>query len=363
MAERSNPRIGREEISLRELLLHISGAIRFLFSKWKIILICAFIGLLAGLAYAFLSETKYSATISFVTDTNQNGSATMSSYAGLAAAFGLNLGNNGLGNSLFSGDNIYDLMKTRRMLENTLLTPVNIDGKKTLLIDRYIQMEGLRKKWKDDPHLKNISFDVDTSQYTLYHNKAISSICKSLVKKNLQFPNGSGSSENSSLMSATVVSPDEQFSALFATNLIENVGKYYINTITKTARNTLHVLNKQLDSVRNQLYGAMSNVASFSDRNLNLVRQGPQVQQQKGTLKMQVNSAVYQQLVSAVETAKMSLQKETPLFEIVDKPVLPLDRQRPGKVKWGFAGTILGIILSAGWLMMKRVYREIMISE
>lgn len=348
----------KDEISLKELLKHFIGTIRFLFSKWKVIFICAVIGMLGGLTYVLLSPTQYVATIDFVTDTDQN-SVGMSSYAGLAAAFGLNIDNGSIKNSLFSGDNIYDLMKTRRMLTNTLLTPVNIEGKRTLLIDRYIQMKNLKKRWASNPHLKNISFDRDSTEYTKYHNQIISSICKSLIKDNLQFPNESGSN-NSSLMSVTLASPDEQFSALFITNLIENVGCYYISTTTKAARNTLNVLNLQLDSVRNQLFGAMANVASFTDKNLNLIRQAPRVQQQKGTLKIQVNSAIYQQLISAVETAKMSLQKETPLFEIVDQPVLPLDKRNPGLVLWAFIGLFIGTVLSCVCLLLPRLYESVM---
>lgn len=362
MAERAHSPDKKDEISLKELFLYIGKGIRFLIGKWKIIFIGALVGLLAGLAYVWLSPTKYAATISFVTDNNDNNQG-MGSYAGLAAAIGLNLGNNGIGSSLFSGNNIYDLMKTRRILQRTLLTPVEIDGRRTLLIDRYIEMEGLRKRWSDNAHLKNIHFEEDSSRFTLYHNKVISSICKALIKNNLQFPNGAGGSGSSSLMSVTVVSPDESFSALFAGSLIENVGKYYIGTTTKTARDALAILDKQLDSVRNQLYGAMSDAASFTDRNLNMVRQGPQVQQQKSTLKTQVNSAIYQQLVSAVETAKMNLQKQTPLFEIVDKPVLPLDRHRPGLVFWAVTGFLAGSVISVGGLLAVRFYRSVMQDE
>jgi len=348
--------MAKTEISFRELVLQVQQNVHYLLSKWKWIVLCGVVGLAGGLCYAIFSRPDYSATVTFVVDGGNDNTA-MGAYAGIAAQFGIDLASGGAGNNLFSGSNIYELMKTRRLLENTLLTPVSIDGKKTLLVDRYIRIKKLKKKWSDDPLLKDVSFNKDTSTYTLANNKAISIICKLLVKENLIFPANSDNSGSAALMSATVVSKDEQFSALFATNLMENVGKYYVSTITRTARATLSVLNHQLDSIREQLYGAMNHVASFSDKNINLVRQGPQVEQQKSSLKMQVNAAMYQQLISAVETAKMNLQKETPLFEIVDRPILPLDRKSPNRILWLTIGLFCGLLLSIIYLLLLRIYQ------
>ncbi|HEX5552233.1 MAG TPA: Wzz/FepE/Etk N-terminal domain-containing protein, partial [Chitinophagaceae bacterium] len=116
-----------EDISLRDLILKIGQWMIFLKRKWRWIVLCAFIGTLAGLTYAFLTKTEYRASISFVTDTKQESSG-LSAYAGLASQLGFNLGNLSGSNELFSGDNIFDLMETRLMLKRTLLTPVEIDG-------------------------------------------------------------------------------------------------------------------------------------------------------------------------------------------------------------------------------------------
>lgn len=354
MSGRSPQHKKQDQTSLREMFLGIGDRIHFLFSKWKVILTCAIIGLLGGLAIALFSAPKYSATISFVTDSDRQPAG--GAFTGLAASFGFNL-NNGSGSDLFTGNNIYGLMQTRYMLKNTLLTPVQIEGKKVLLIDRYIQMEDLRKEWEGSANLAGISFDEDTSHLTIYQNRIISFICNSLKKENLQFPDGS---DNGSLKSVTLVSKDEKFSALFVTTLIKNVSEYYISTTTKKARNSLNILNKQLDSVREQLYGAMSNAAAFSDKNLNLVRSSPKVEQHKATLKMEVNSAIYKQLVASVEQAKMTLMRETPLFEVVDRPVYPLPIIRHGKILWSLIGLFVGLFIPCGCLLVWYWYKSVM---
>lgn len=344
-----------DELSLKEIILQIQNYAYFLLRKWKVLLICAIIGLLGGLAYAMLSGTEYKATITFVTD----GQEQVSPYAGLAANFGINLGNRE-GNNLFAGQNIYELMKTRRILESTLLTPVSINGDSTLLISEYIRMNKLRKKWRKDPHLQNLTFNIAPSDFTIYHDSVITSICDVLRENNLQFAD---IDPEVSILSATVVSADEQFSRLFAINMIRKVGQYYIETTTKTTRTTLEVMSKRLDSIKTQLYRAMGHVAAFSDNNANLVRQRPRVEQQKSMIKMEVNSAIYKQLVAAVENARMELQKKTPLFEVVDSPVLPLEKIRSGKIKCGIIGIILSLFLAAAWLLGRKYYKEIMAGE
>lgn len=349
-----------KEISLRDLLIKIQMAVQFLFSKWKIVLIGAIIGLAGGLSYALFKAPTYLASVSFVIDIDQNGSSAMSSYTGLAARFGLDLGSTSTSNSLFTGDNIYDLMKTRRMLTSTLLTPVAVNGKSTMLINLYIQMERLREKWKNKPQLRDIRFESDSASLSLNQNRVIYYICNAIVKNNLQFPSTSSTSNQSSLMSVDLISKNEQFSALFLTNLIDNVERYYVATMTQKARTTLNEYSRQLDSVRVQLYGEMSDVASFQDRNLNLIREAPRVKQQKSSLRMSVNSAIYQQLVTGVETARMNLQKETPLFEVVDKPVFPLEKHKPGKLLFALVGVILGTLVVSGWLLCRRFYVNLM---
>lgn len=348
MANKTNALKTEEEISLRDLLLKIREWMAYLKQKWRWLLLFAFIGLACGLSYALFKKPEYKATISFVTDIKDDHSS-FQGYAGLATNLGFSLGNLEGNNGLFSGDNIFDLMETRLMLQRTLLTRVEINGEKSVLINRYIEVEELRKKKK---FFRNISFSADTSVLTRQQSSAINIVANLII--------GEMDHSNGSIMKVSFTSKDEEFSQLFLTTLMHNVEAFYIATKTKRARETIDVVQKQLDSIRRELYGAMNSVASFQDFNQDLVRQGPKVQQQKSAMKVSINSAIYKQLVTNLESAKMALQRETPLFEIIDKPVLPLGRIQPGKVKWSISGAILGIILSAAYFLIGGIYQDLM---
>ena len=71
----------------------------------------------------------------------------------------------------FSGANLMALMKSRKIVEKTLLSPVEFKGKTVSLAEYYIAFNELRDGWEKSPSLKNIQFPVtsDRNNFTLQH--------------------------------------------------------------------------------------------------------------------------------------------------------------------------------------------------
>jgi uncharacterized protein involved in exopolysaccharide biosynthesis len=62
---------------------------------------------------------------------------------------------------------------------------------------------------------------------------------------------------------------------------------------------------------------------------------------------VQANTAILTELVKQTELAKVTLRKETPLIQVIDRPILPLPKEKIGKAK----GIVFGGIL-AGFLFV-----------
>ena len=62
---------------------------------------------------------------------------------------------------------------------------------------------------------------------------------------------------------------------------------------------------------------------------------------------VQANTAILTELVKQTELAKVTLRKETPLIQVIDRPIIPYQKERFGKAK----GILLGGIL-AGFLIL-----------
>src|SRR5690606_32597671 len=128
------------------LILNVQGWIRYLLSKWRILLIAGIAGGMIGLFYSIRKDPLYIATTTFVLE-GSDAKNRLSQYAGVAAMAGVDLGGGG---GLFQGDNILELYKSRTMLAKTLLSKVHSDSN-VLLIERFIEYNGIQEGWNNYP--------------------------------------------------------------------------------------------------------------------------------------------------------------------------------------------------------------------
>src|SRR5690606_22167694 len=138
--------------------------------------------------------------------------------------------------------------------------------------------------------------------------------------------------------------------------------EFYVQTRTLKANENLDVLTHQVDSVRRELNEAIRGVAAATDANPNPNRafQSLRVQSQLHTVDVQANTAILTELVKNQELAKITLRNEKPVIQVLDKPILPLDNDKVGKLKAIVIGGSLGGFLSCLVLLMIRLYRQIM---
>lgn len=344
-----------DEISLRELLLKIKEYWNYLLSKWVTIVIAILIGGTLGVAYSLWKKTQYEATITFVMEEEKGGGGMLGAYAGIASQFGINLG--GMeGAGLFTGDNIMEFLKSRRMIQKTLLTPVEIEGTEELLIDRYLEFTDTRKRWENEPSLQNFQFIKDTTGVFL-QDSIISNVYKDILKNYLTIEKPD---KKLNIIAIECVSPDEHFSKLFIERLINNVSDFYIRTKTRKSQENLDVLTKQVDSVRRELNEAIGGVASATQANpnANAAFQTLRVASQRRQVDVQANTAILTELVKNQELARMTLSNDRPLIQVLDRPIFPLEEKKIGLKK----GAIIGGFI-AGFLVVLFLFIRIIVSQ
>lgn len=342
-----------DEISLKELLQKAKEWYAYLLSQWKIIVLAGVIGGVLGLTYSFTKKPIYTATLTFALEDEKAGG--MSGALGLASSFGFDLG--GGGGSLFTGSNLTELFKSRNMVEKTLLTPVNINGKEISLAEMYIQNNKWRDNWNDKPKFKNVQFwpNGKRNYFTRVHDSILGVIYQNLSKTSLSVAQRD---KKVAIISMDVTSNSELFSLFFCEALAREVGKFYIDTKSKKARMNMEILKHQVDSVRAQLNSAITGVAVANDNTFSLnpafnVRKAPSARRQ---VDVQANTAILTELVKQSELAKVTLRKDTPLIQVIDRPILPLPKERFGKAK----GIVLGGFLGGFLIVFALIFRKIL---
>src|SRR5690606_19611836 len=127
----------------------------------------------------------------------------------------------------------------------------------------------------------------------------------------------------------------ELFAKAFVEQLLQNVKEFYTEVQTKKASENVTILKRHTDSVRILLNSAISGVALSTDANPNPnpAFQRLRVSSQKKMVDVEMNRAILTELIKNLELAEISLRKETPLFQVIDNPVLPLEKHKLGKIK------------------------------
>jgi len=346
-----------DEISLKKAIQKFGNSRRHIASKWKLLLVAAIIGGTFGFTYAIFKKPVYTAECTFVMEESDKGGDALGQYSSLASMVGIDVGGS---NSIFQADNITQLYNSRLMLEKTLLTPANFNGKNELLIDRYIELNKLRTAWKDNPQLKTINFDIPQEKFSIQQDSVIGLIVDDITKNYLTVdkPN-----QKLSMISVDVKSKDPLFAKAFTENIVANVNTFYIQTKTKGSLQNMLLLQRQADSVHKILNSSIGNLAAASDANPN---PDPSMQQvlrapsQRRQVDVQASTAIYTEVVRNLEIARGALQRETPLIQVIDEPVLPLPVDRTGKFKSLFTGAFIAVIVMVLVIISNRIYRSIM---
>lgn len=346
-----------DEITLKELLLKAKEWYTFLLSKWKTIVLAGIIGALLGLGYSFYKKPIYTASLTYAVEDGK-ASGGLGGALGLASSFGLDLG--GSSGGAFSGSNLMELFKSRAMVEQTLLAPVTQNNKTISLAEMYIQDKKWREKWEEKPALKTITFlpNIDRAKFTRVQDSIFGLIYKELSTESLTVEQ---KDKKVAIGTITMRCTNEYFAQQFNLALTQTVIDFYVETKSKRAKENMDILVRQTDSIRGELNGAITGVAVANDNTFGLnpalnVKRVPSARRQ---VDVQANTAILTEIVKQAELAKVTLRKETPLIQIIDQPILPLPKEKFGKVKGILLGGILAGFLTILGLIVRRIFKEL----
>ncbi|RZL46388.1 MAG: lipopolysaccharide biosynthesis protein [Pedobacter sp.] len=353
-----------DEISLKELILKIQQWWGYLLSKWIIILAFGLIGGALGFFYATTKKPIYTATTTFVLEDEKLGGGGLGSLAGLASMAGVDVGGGG---GIFQGDNILELYKSRKMLQQTLLTKINVNGKLQTLVERYIQFNELQKKWAEKPELLKLQFKADSlvqGNIYLKPNRLRDSLLTEIVadiSKNYLLV--AKPDKKLSIIKVDVKSEDELFAKSFNEAIVKNVNDFYLQTKTKKSLQNVQILQRKTDSVRAVMNGAIYTAVAVADAtpNLNPTRQVQRVAPaQRAQFSAETNKAILSSLVQNLEMSKVTLMKETPLLEVIDQPIYPIHKERFGRIKGIISGIVIFTIALIFFLTLSKAFKSIM---
>jgi len=328
-----------DDISLRHVVIKIKFWIQYLRSKFILITILSFLGAGIGFIYAYTYKPEYTGTLTFVLSTDSKGSG--NGLSGLASQFGLDMG--GGSNDLFSGENIITLMNSQSILKKTLFKTV--PGSNDLLVNMIVREIGVDRGWQNSERTKNAFPFRYYDSITPIQDSLLNEVHNSLVSK---FISINKPDKKQSFYKADVTTTNQVISVYLVKFLVDETAKFYIETKTKQSRQNLEMLQHEADSIHNILSATISGNVNTMDKtyNLNPALQVQRSSTQIGQLNIAALGGAYSEIVKNLELAKINVLRETPLFQIVDAPQLPLKiikKSKRAMMTYGFLFTTIAV--------------------
>lgn len=336
------------DLSLKDMVRIAKEWWKYLLARWVLIVIFGLGGAAIGLTVSLTSKPKYTAHLSFALMEKGTGS---SGLASLASSFGYNIG--GGSANAFSGDNLLEIIKSQRAVQQALLTPIDYKGKHENLIEAYITISKMRKGWERSKkkELRELSYPIGQQAQSL------SRVQDSVINVIYNTMSKSGSlsvariNKTSGIVNVDFTSGDELFAKLFVENLMDQTYRFYRETKTAQSRANIAMMQHTADSVKRLYDAALYKGAAVSQVNMNMAMQYVAVPKIKQQTDAQLYGTVYAEVLKNLETLKLDMAREAPLVQVIDTPQLPLKKQKIGKIKGTVTGGLVGGVLIILYLL------------
>lgn len=343
----------RDEIDIVVLLKTVFNSRRFVI---KVTILFAFIGVIL----AVVSPTKYTASSTFVPQLSEG--RTNPSLGGLASLAGINL-------SAIMGSQpqeippslypqIAESVPYRLALLNTTVE-LNTNFRNYILeqsghgaffhlLKKYtIGLPGLllNKKTDNSEILNSNLFQITEEDKNLFEFLA------QVLTIDVDDQEG--------LVSISVELADRMVAAQLAQAATDLLQSNIIAFKSQSARNNLDFIRGQYESKRQEFEEIQDSIAIFKDKNLNITSSLYQNQLSRLESQFTVISSVFQELAGQVEQAKIQVNKDTPIFTIIEPVSVPLERSKPRRTMMVIIWTFLGGVFSVGWILVKYPAQQI----
>jgi hypothetical protein len=346
-----------DEISLKELILIVRSCWGELWrKKWTLIPI-ALIGSMLGFLIAFFAIPNYKASYRFFV---KEGSA--SGLGGSLGSLGSLLGAGG-GTLL---DKAVEVIKSEMVVGKVLLTPIEVDGNSDLVINHYINLQELKKQWKEDTLLIKAKFalaDTIPETYSPAQRKAYKLILTDFINEKSKIIQHSFE-KKSGVISLSINNKNEDFSIRVSGLILGGVRSFIRSYSAESLNNNVAVLTKKVDSIQGELNSVRRKLAKATDQSFSVFLNEDKVDLKALAVQEQILLTMYAEAQKNLETVLFMGQSasNSSAVLVLDSPYSPIKPEQKSILLYSIAGFILLGGSSFGFILTRRWYKNLMAS-
>jgi uncharacterized protein involved in exopolysaccharide biosynthesis len=170
--------------------------------------------------------------------------------------------------------------------------------------------------------------------------------------------------KKSGVINITVKMPDPVVAAGLAKYVMKYLTDYVTDYRTEKSKQDVDFLGRKVAAARGDFYKDQARKATYADQfSAPTIRlQAADIQRERIESEYKLSSTVYNELLKKYEEAKIKLQQETPVFQVLEPPVAPTLKSEPKKsiilLASAFTGFFFSVIIA---LVIRKNYKKILV--
>lgn len=313
-----------------------------------------FVGI--GLFVALSSPAEFTSTVVVKPTLSDSKSKLSGSLGGLAAIAGINLGSGNTAAEIHPTlyPKIVESYSFQKELMASLIYVKDLNSE--VSFEQYYTelytlslLEFLKKYTLGLPRLILNCFkdkrDVAISNSNKFH--IISETDKEMIEK-LKEQVRVNIDEKQGFVKLSATMPDGLQAAQMVLNAQNILQRKVINHKLKKAEEDLDFIEERYNEKKKAFEQAQENLARYRDANKNVNTATAQTEAERLESEYQLAFSVYSELAKQVETQKIQVKENTPVFAVLQDAVVPLEKSNTSKsatlIIWTFLGAFLGVV-------------------
>ncbi|BAX78644.1 Wzz/FepE/Etk N-terminal domain-containing protein [Labilibaculum antarcticum] len=313
-----------------------------------------------GLFIAIFSAKEYTATTTMVPQSAEGGSK-LGGLGGLAAMAGINLGSMGGGSSI--PPTLYPkIIKSISFQKELMQTLLSIEGQsgEVTFADYYLEIKkpgllGYIKKYsiglpgliigatikaiKGNSTDATLASSSDEILSISMEEKQLIEILTAQLSLEVNDKDG--------YVSLSACMPEAKAAAQLAKKAQKLLQQAIIDFKIQKAKDQLDFVEERFAEKEAVFNAVQVKLARFRDQNKNVSSAVAQTQLERLQSDFSMASSVYTELAKQLETQKIQVKEDTPVFTIIEPVSIPLEKSKPRRtiilVIWTFLGGIVGV--------------------
>lgn len=297
----------------KDVLSHVA-------SYWYLLLVFLVLAVVIGRILKKQPEVSYTAALTFTINQTvaANNNNESSDVARLITDFGLNGGGDRQG---VNASRLIELSKSNAVLTEVLFRKYSINGDSNYLANHYrnIHFDNV----SDSSYFKNF---ISIDSLSRGQNAVLNGIISRIKRDHIFF-----TVSPSQIFRLTAKSSDEQFSKMLAEGFYQALSELYVKGAVAKAKATYDFAENRLQVATDQMLSSERNLAAWQDRNQGLIKRSAHLTEIELQRKVEIYNGVYYEALKSYESAKINLENQRPIFQMIDPPRYPLDREIDSK--------------------------------